>query len=89
MFTTEDGQRREVEASIEYAKVSKIQDILSWCPLTWHIYIVYNILCLNISSIFIIYIKETVTKKFLHVALTQMYLENAIGHWIQTCNVKS
>ena len=28
--------------------------ILSWCPKTWHIYIVYNILCLNISSIYIL-----------------------------------
>jgi len=26
--------------------------ILSWCPETWHIYIVYNILTLNISSIY-------------------------------------
>jgi len=27
--------------------------ILSWCPLTWHVYIVYTILSLNISSIYI------------------------------------
>ena len=31
-----------------------VRTILSWCPLTWHIYIVYNILSLNISSIYII-----------------------------------
>jgi len=31
-----------------------VRAILSWCPYTWHIYIVCNILCLNISSIYII-----------------------------------
>ena len=31
-----------------------VRAILSWCPYTWHIYIVYNILCLNISSIYIV-----------------------------------
>ena len=30
-----------------------VRAILSWCPLTWHIYIVYNILSLNISLIYI------------------------------------
>jgi len=30
-----------------------VRAILSWCPLTWHVYIVYNILSLNISSTYI------------------------------------
>jgi len=30
-----------------------IRAILLWYPLTWHIYIVYNILSLNIASIYI------------------------------------
>ena len=30
-----------------------VRAILSWWPQTWHIYIVYNILSLNISSIYI------------------------------------
>ena len=29
-----------------------IRAILSWCPSTWHVYIVYNIFSLNISSIY-------------------------------------
>jgi len=31
-----------------------VRAILSWCPLIWHIYIVYKILCVNISSIYIV-----------------------------------
>ena len=46
-----------------------VRAILSWCPLTWHIYIVYNILCLNISSIYITITIHTFTHNtnFMHL----------------------
>jgi len=45
-----------VRVFVSFLVLVFVRAILSWCPLTWHIYIVYNILCLNISSS---YIKKT------------------------------
>ena len=43
--------------------------ILSWCPKTWHNYIVYNILSLNISSIYIDYFRLTEAPRWRKVAV--------------------
>jgi len=49
--------------------------ILSWCPYTWHVYIVYNILSLNITSIYII------------TCLWQKYIVRRSNHVHTGCNV--
>jgi len=42
-----------VRVIFAFCKCHFVRGILSWCPSTWHDYIVYNILSLIISSIFI------------------------------------
>jgi len=52
--------------------------ILSWCPQTWHVYIVYNILSLNITSIYII--SHILWKKFMKLAEMFRHVTAVFAH---------
>ena len=41
-----------LRVSVLFCVFDFVRIILSWCPYTWHVYIVYSILSLNISPIY-------------------------------------
>ena len=53
-----------------------VQAILSRCPKTWHVNIVYNILSLNISSIYVTRLYKTIT------SIVQLSMQESYYIWI-------
>jgi len=56
-----------------------VRAILSWCPYTWNIYIVCNILCLNISSIYMYLLID-----YISILLLRIY--NLMCVWVIEIN---